>query len=72
MTRTIQNFIEALEMIAKHSTKGLDQEYFIEPGHDIIWSDINTNTVTEESADGQKLQELGWHVTEIGLWAYFM
>lgn len=72
MSKTIQSFIEALEIIAKHSPKGMDEEYFFEPGHDIICSNIEVDEVTEASIDGQRLQELGWHVdTEIDVWVYF-
>lgn len=70
LASTIKEFIEALEIIAKYSPNGLDEAYFLESEHDTISSHIDTNTVSWESLDGQRLEELGWHVN-MDTWMYF-
>ncbi len=69
--KTIRGFIEALRIIAKYSPMGLDEVFFLQAEHDIIYSDISDEIMPEASVDGRRLQELGWHVNiEMDVWAY--
>jgi len=70
--RTLAGFIEALKILSEYLPKGLEENYFFEAEHDIIYSHVSTEECTAESEDGMILITLGWHVnSEIDVWAYF-
>ena len=58
------NLIAGLQILSKYTTDDCCAE------HDIIYFYVNEEDLPEDSEDGQKLQELGFHLDENG-WAYF-
>lgn len=72
MAKTIESFIEALNIAAKYAKAGLQEKYLLNAEHDVIYLSVSSETLTEESADGARLSELGWHCdSSTDSWAYF-
>lgn len=70
--KSIQGFIDALQIFAKHDPKGLDKKYFLEAEHDAIHSHVSPEAIPADSPDGRLLEALGWYVdSEIECWSYF-
>lgn len=70
--KTIAAFRHALDIFAKYEEEGENASYIFNAEHDIIYSTLSTETVSEDSADGAILLELGWHAdAEIDMWAYY-
>ena len=69
-SKTLKGFIEALNIFAKYMGKGINEPYFCGAEHDEIFIYVGTDTLPEESPDGARLRELGFHVSEDS-WAYF-
>lgn len=69
---TIVGFILALDVIARHSKQGVHQKYFLDAGHEIIYSYVTAEEVPEGSADGDLLTGLGWHLdSDCDCWSCF-
>ena len=68
----MNKFIEALYVLAPYYPRGLEQEFFIQAEHDIIYFHVSSDQISEESTEGLKLIELGLHYDEsVGCWAKF-
>ena len=53
---TSKKIAEALLILAKYNDSG-----YISAEHDIIYSGVSTENLPEDSEDGVRLIELGWH-----------
>lgn len=63
-------FVAAIEIFAKHEEKGMNETFMFEAEHDIIYSHIEVDKVTDEEA--AQLVALGWHKDRsLQLWAFF-
>ncbi len=70
--KSLEGFIAALEILAKHESEGLQTKYSLDAQHDIIYAGPSINDIPEDSQDGILLQALGWHANEDEeCWAYF-
>lgn len=70
--KTIEGLIEALQIIAKYNGGGLKAQFILMAEHDIIWMDSDLGPPAEDSDDGKRLIELGWHYDRSAeVWAYF-
>ena len=69
---TVTELIEALTILAKYMDKGMETSYFMGSDHDIIYFWVEDGKCTEDSEDGKRLIELGFHVYETGYWAKYV
>jgi len=71
--KTLEGFIEAIQIFAKHKKLGLAEPYVFSAEHDVIYTNIDEEELPEDSEDGKRLSMLGWHVSSDieGSWAYF-
>lgn len=70
--KTIEGFIEALQIIARYNKDGLKKKFLLNAEHDILYTDTDIETPTEDSEDGKRLDALGWHYDKsVDSWAYF-
>lgn len=70
--KTIEGLIEAFQIIAKYNSDGLKEKFVLMAEHDIVWVDSDLGPPAEDSEDGKRLIELGWHYDESAeAWAYF-
>jgi hypothetical protein len=70
LAKSIGSFIEALNIFAKYTEKGLNQRFFFGAQHDEINVYVGTDDLSPDSDDGKRLIELGFHESEEA-WAYF-
>lgn len=70
MAKTLKDFIESLNIMAKYAKDGLDTTYFFNAEHDQIYSGLTEEQVSEESEDGKRLTSLGWFIDE-ECWSMF-
>jgi hypothetical protein len=71
MSKSIEAFIEALQIFSKYMAKELQTEYFCSAEHDIIY--IHSELPKSGSTDGHRLKELGFHWDRsINGWAYYV
>jgi hypothetical protein len=68
--KSIKGFIEALNIFAKYFDKGMNKTFFCGAEHDELHFYMDTDTLPEDSADGRRLQELGFHCGD-NMWEYF-
>jgi len=69
---SIKGFIEALNIFAKYVEKGIDEPYFCGAEHDELHIYVKTDDLPEDSPDGRRLSELGFHTNgETDSWGYF-
>ena len=72
MAKTIKEFREILDIIAKHSDRGENAACVFCAEHDVIYLLIQLDKVPEDSEDGKRLTELGCHPDENNEgWAYY-
>lgn len=64
----LDEFIEACQIFKSYA----DHFQGFHAEHDIIYSGIETDVISEDSEDGERLTELGWHISsDAGMWAHF-
>ena len=69
----MRKFIEALEIMAPHYAKGMDTDYFMEAEHDIVYFHVTAEQIPEDSPEGKRLEELGFHLSsDADCWAKFV
>lgn len=70
---TINEFIESLHIIAKYEKEGTASTYFLEAEHDIIYSHLDEEQVSEDSEDGKKLMSFGWFLNaDADVWSHYV
>jgi hypothetical protein len=67
--KSVGAFIEALGIFAKHYDGGMDKSFFMGAEHDELFI-YDSDTISEESEDGQRLNALGFHYNGEG-WSFF-
>jgi len=71
MAKTVNGFIEALEILARYMKDGKERKFFCGAEHDEIYF-YTENGPDELSDDGVRLSELGFHFEEDAEgWVYF-
>lgn len=71
--KSVSEFIQALCIFAKYLKNGMDTGWFLEAAHDIIYMNVSAEQLPEDSEDGIKLGEMGWHISsDTDGWAYFV
>ena len=68
-SKSVGAVIEALGIFAKHYEKGLDKRFFLGAEHDEIFV-YESHGILENSDDGKRLSELGFHYNGDG-WSFF-
>jgi hypothetical protein len=76
--KNVLGFIQGLNLLAPYMKEGVNTTYFLGAEHDIIYiytestyeEDVERGYPKEDSPDGLRLSELGFHYDEYG-WAYF-
>lgn len=72
VAKTISGFIKALNILAKYEKDGLNERFFCEAEHDVLYSRVSIEALKPDSEDGKELSRLGWHPDkDIDVWAYF-
>jgi hypothetical protein len=70
--QTIKGFIEALNIFAKYTDKGIDESFFCGAEHDELYMYVELEKLSTKSEDGKRLLQLGFHADkESGNWAYY-
>ncbi|MCK5605795.1 hypothetical protein KAR91_28120 [Candidatus Pacearchaeota archaeon] len=65
---SLEQMIEACQIFLKYK----DQYQGLHGEHDIIYSGIYSDVIPEDSEDGKRLVELGWHQSSEGdMWGLF-
>lgn len=68
----MNKFIEGLKIMAPHYPKGMDTDFFMEAQHDVVYFHVTDINIPEDSEDGKRLEELGFHYAEdADCWAKF-
>ena len=70
MKKTLGDYIEALNIMAEYAKAGLGTSHFFTGAHDVIYSGLTEEDLSEKSEDGKRLQALGWFIDE-ECWAIF-
>jgi len=72
IAKSPEGWVKTFEIMAKYMPAGMQTKYFLEADHDIIYSNIEGDALPEDSVDGKRLIELGWHLgSEFDCWAYY-
>ncbi len=72
LAKSMEGFVQALKIFAKHTKDGMAARYQLHAEHDILYAETTPFQVPEDSEDGKILDSLGWHVSEENdCWAYF-
>ena len=70
--KSIEGFIAALQIIAKHKPKGLSEKYFCGAEHEVLYIYDCGESIPPGSDDGNALESLGFHFDgDAETWAYF-
>lgn len=71
--KSVTGFIEALNLLAKYMDEGIETKYFCGAEHDALYIYTGDGGLPEEeSEDGLRLSELGFHWDEdVEGWSYF-
>ncbi len=70
--KSVLGFIDGLNILAPHMELGVDSKYFLGSEHDNIYIYTEEGAPAEESAEGLRLSELGFHYDEdVEGWAYY-
>jgi hypothetical protein len=67
-SKTIEGFVIGLHILSKYMEDGLNQRFFCGAEHDVLY--IYADAPAEESPEGLRLSELGFHRDEES-WAFF-
>lgn len=67
--KSVEAFIEALGIFAKYYEDGTAKSYFMGAEHDELFI-YDSDGISEDSEDGQRLSELGFHHNGEG-WSFF-
>jgi hypothetical protein len=70
MANTVEGFIKGLHILSRFMKADLGTAYFCEAEQDIIYIYTEDGGPAEDSKEGLKLSELGFHYEE-ELWAYY-
>lgn len=68
--KSVSAFIEGVKILSRHMKEGLETRFFMGAEHDVIYVYVDPESLPEDSANGQRLSALGFHV-ENDSWAYF-
>ena len=68
--KSINNFINGMQILSNYYENGLSEEFFFEACHDMIYTHVSTNVLTPESEHGQLLYSYGFDTNEDELWYY--
>lgn len=69
-SKTVEGVIEALTILSKYMTNGMQERFFCGAEHDELFFYVDVSKCPENSEDGQRLSRLGFHVSD-DFWAYF-
>ena len=70
--KSVTGMIEGLRILARYMGKGEAQKYFCGAEHDIIYFYVSPEKCSEDSEDGIRLSQLGFHPEEdVDAWGYF-
>ena len=65
----ISEWRKSLDIIAKHSPKGENEDFIFEAEHDIIYSHLMAEDIPEDSKEGKLLIKFGWRISDADVWA---
>jgi len=69
--KNIRNFLAGLEILSKYYDEGLDTDYFMEAGHDVVWFHITEEALPVDSDDGTLLLSYGFDTdADLEVWGY--
>jgi hypothetical protein len=72
MVKSVSNYIKGLQILASHLPHGMDEAFFMEAEHDIIYSHVGSAQIEADSDEAKLLEEYGFHLDEdVDVWAYF-
>ena len=69
---TIDQMRKSLDIFAKYDKRGENAWWCAGADHDIVWSSYGETHIEENSEDGKRLTNLGWHLSsEFDCWSMF-
>ena len=70
--KSVKGFIEGLKLLANYMEEGYAEKFFCGAEHDVIYIYTENGAPDEESEDGLRLSELGFHRDpEVESWGCF-
>lgn len=69
---TYRQWIEALQIFAAQSDKGLDAPFYTSAEHDILYTATTSGEITEDSEEGLRLKAIGFHIdSDVDVWVKY-
>ncbi|MHA2279651.1 MAG: hypothetical protein ACXAC5_01990 [Promethearchaeota archaeon] len=69
---TLGQIVEGLQLVATYCENGLQTQYAVEGGHEIVYAKPDQHKKDWSSVDVKKMEELGWFWDEdYETWAMF-
>lgn len=70
--KSVLGFTLALQLLANYMEEGMGEKYFLSAEHDKLYVYTENGEPKEDSEDGLRLSELGFHYDEdVEGWAYY-
>lgn len=71
MSNTVENFCKGLQILSQTFPEGMKESYFLGAEHDFIYVYMGNKEYEFTDEEKQRLDEYGFHETDVGSWGYF-